>query len=108
MVCAYGSMENQAKEVVAEVEMEWAGVGKKSERREATLREEVEHERKAHENAEKQVDRLESIVDRMGRGELPIHGHTPMAPLQPSDPMDELMMALSPTMAMATKAQRSG
>lgn len=100
--------EKQAKEIVSEIEKEWAGVGEKSERREATLREEVERERKARENAEKRVDHLESVLDRMGRGELPIPGHTPVTPLRSSDPVNEAMMALSPTVAMASKAQRSG
>lgn len=104
--------EKQAKEIVGEIEKEWAGVGERSERREAALREEVEREKKAHEVAEKRADQLESVLERMGRGELPIPGRTtsgtPSRTLGVSDLMTEAMMGLSPTVAMASKAQRSG
>jgi nucleoprotein TPR len=106
--------EKQAKEIVGEIEKEWAGVGERSERRETALREEVERERKARENAEKRAMQLESVLDRMGRGELPIPipgRSTPGTPLRTpgvSDLMTEGMMGLSPTVAMASKAQRSG
>lgn len=104
--------EKQAKEIVGEIEKEWAGVGEKSERREAALREEVEREKKARELTEKRADQLESVLDRMGRGELPIPARsapgTPLRTLGVSDAMTEAMMGLSPTVAMASKAQRSG
>lgn len=104
--------EKQAKEIVGEIEKEWAGVGERSERREAALREDVERERKARENAEKRAIQLESVLDRMGRGELPILGRaTPGTPSRTpgvQDLMTEAMIGLSPTVAMASKAQRSG
>ncbi|KAF8887179.1 hypothetical protein BD779DRAFT_1672932 [Infundibulicybe gibba] len=108
--------EKQAKEIVEGIEREWAGVGERSERREATLRDEVERERKARESAEQRVDQLESVLERMGRGELPvpIRGvsgtpiRTPGTPGMSGDITVDGMMGLSPTVAMASRSQRSG
>ncbi|KAF5382472.1 hypothetical protein D9615_003024 [Tricholomella constricta] len=104
--------EKQAKEIVDGIEREWAGIGEKSERREAALREEVERERKGREIAEKRADQMEAVLDRMGRGELPIPMRgTPSTPLRMSSSTDLVadgMMGLSPTVAMASKAQRTG
>ncbi|KAF8326266.1 hypothetical protein F5887DRAFT_1084625 [Amanita rubescens] len=53
------------------IEKEWAGVGEKAEKREAALKNEVEGERRAREEAEQRVYQLEAVLGHMGRGELP-------------------------------------
>lgn len=103
--------EKQAKEIVDDIEQEWAGAVEKSDRREAALRDEVERERKSRESAEKRVEQMEAVLDRMGRGELPMPARgTPSTPLRTagSDAFADGMMGLSPTVAMASKSQRSG
>ncbi|KAF7348346.1 Protein MLP1 [Mycena sanguinolenta] len=84
--------ENKAKEIVDNIEP-----------REAALREKIENERKAREDAEKRVEQLEEVLERMGRGDLPVPG--PRAAL---DLTTDGMMGLSPTVAMVSKAQKSG
>lgn len=104
--------EKQAKEIVENIEHEWATVGEKAERREAMLKAETERERKGREQAEKRVEQLENLLEKMGRGELPVPGHsvslTPMRASGNQDLLIDGMMGLSPTVAMASKAQRSG
>ncbi|KAJ3503028.1 hypothetical protein NLJ89_g8615 [Agrocybe chaxingu] len=104
--------EKQAKEIVDNIEQEWASVGEKAERRENLLKEEAERERKARQEAEKRLEQLEGVLERMGRGELPVPTRgTPSTPFHgtatPDLTMDG-MMGLSPTVAMASKAQRTG
>ncbi|KAF4577004.1 hypothetical protein EYR36_004990 [Pleurotus pulmonarius] len=112
LVAMMEEREKQAKAIVEGIESEWADVGDKAEKREATLKEEIERERKSREVAEKRVDELETVLDRMNRGELPILGGSPGTPMRtpggPTDPLTQSMMGLSPTVAMASKAQRSG
>ncbi|KAG9227404.1 Protein mlp1 [Pleurotus ostreatus] len=112
LVAMMEEREKQAKAIVEGIESEWADVGEKAEKREATLKEEIERERKSREAAEKRVDELETVLDRMNRGELPILGGSPGTPMRtpggPTDPLTQSMMGLSPTVAMASKAQRSG
>jgi nucleoprotein TPR len=103
--------EKQAKEIVENIEHEWATVGEKAERREAMLKAETERERKGREQAEKRVEQLENLLEKMGRGELPVPGHSvSLTPVRASnqDLLTDGMMGLSPTVAMASKAQRSG
>ncbi|KAF8967178.1 hypothetical protein BDZ97DRAFT_1917117 [Flammula alnicola] len=104
--------EKQAKEIVENIEREWATVGEKAERREAVLKEETERERRGREEAEKRLEQLEGVLERMGRGEFPIPGrNTPSTPMRTpgtSDFMTDGMIGLSPTVAMASKSQRSG
>ncbi|KAJ6621758.1 hypothetical protein B0H10DRAFT_944117 [Mycena sp. CBHHK59/15] len=94
--------EAKAKEIVDSIEREWAGVGEKAERREAELRDEVENERRAREEAEKRTEQLEEVLERMGRGDLPVPA------CRTSDFVADGMMGLSPTVAMVSKAQKSG
>ncbi|KAJ7758135.1 hypothetical protein DFH07DRAFT_772602 [Mycena maculata] len=94
--------ESKAKEIVETIEREWAGVGEKAERREAALRDEVESERRAREEAEKRTEQLEEVLERMGRGDLPVPGPRAL------DAAVDGMMGISPTVAMVSKAQRSG
>lgn len=99
--------EKQAKEIVEGIEREWASVGERAEQREAALRADVEREAKRRDQAEARVEQLENLMQRMGRGELPMPG-TPMRTPGPSDSIADGMMGLSPTVAMASKAQRTG
>ncbi len=101
--------EKEAKDFVSSIEKEWDAVGEKADRRESALRLEVERERKGREDAEKQVERLETVIDRMGRGELPVPGRAPGTPVRGIlDESLDGMMGLSPTVAMASKAQKTG
>lgn len=104
--------EKNAKHVVETIEREWSEIGEKAEGREAALRDEVERERKGREIAEKRAEQMEGLLERVRRGELPIPGHgTPGTPLRaPGTPdiMTDGIIGLSPTVAMASKAQRSG
>ena len=104
--------EKQAKEIVENIEHEWATVGEKAEKREAMLKAETERERKGREQAEKRVEQLENVLERMGRGELPVPGNsvssTPMRGSGNPDLVIDGMMGLSPTVAMASRAQRTG
>jgi nucleoprotein TPR len=104
LVAMMEERETKAKEIVDSIEHEWAGVGEKAERREAALRDEVESEKRAREEAEKRTEQLEEVLERMGRGDLPIPGPGPRA----LDLTADGMMGLSPTVAMVSKAQRSG
>ena len=112
LVAMMEEREQQAKEIVESIEKEWVGVGDKAEKREALLKDEVERERKAREEAEKRVYQLETVLDRMGRGELPAPGRTaPSTPLRTprtSGSVADVVANLSPTVAMASKTQKSG
>ncbi|KAF7966386.1 hypothetical protein HWV62_38881 [Athelia sp. TMB] len=101
--------EARQKESVDAIERDWAGVGERAQRREAALLEEIEREKRAKEEARAKVDQLESVLDKVGRGELPMPGRgLPGTPARTSDHLTEGMMGLSPTVAMASKAQRTG
>jgi nucleoprotein TPR len=112
LVAMMEEREQQAKEIVDSIEKEWVGVGEKAEKREALLKDEAERERKAREEAEKRVYQLETVLDRMGRGELPVPGRsTPSTPLRTprtSNSVADVVANLSPTVAMASKTQKSG
>lgn len=106
--------EKQAKEIVENLEDEWAGVGQKAEAREATLKDEIEKERRRREETEKRAKNLEAVIEGMGRGELPIPGRASLSgtpfrtPGTPGDPFDDGIVGLSPTIAMASRTQKSG
>ncbi|OJA16044.1 hypothetical protein AZE42_05491 [Rhizopogon vesiculosus] len=108
--------EKQAKEIVEGIEREWAGVGERAERREAVLQAEVEKEKRAREEAERKVDQLETVLERMNRGELPIAGRGTPVPGTPATPARNIaqqsgmegMLGLSPTVAMVSRAQKTG
>ncbi|KAF9556729.1 hypothetical protein CPC08DRAFT_75963 [Agrocybe pediades] len=101
--------EKQAKEIVENVEREWATVGEKAERREAVLKEETERERRGREAAEKRLEQLEAVLARIDRG---VAGSAPSTPFKTpgvaSDFLSDGMMGLSPTVAMASRSQRGG
>ncbi|KAF6755929.1 hypothetical protein DFP72DRAFT_895626 [Ephemerocybe angulata] len=98
--------ETQAKEIVENIEHEWATVGEKAERREQLLKQEIERERRGREEAEKRVDNLETVIRRMGHGDLPIPG----TPFRTPGGVASLegMMGISPTVALASKSQKGG
>ncbi|KAF5340774.1 hypothetical protein D9611_007504 [Ephemerocybe angulata] len=98
--------ETQAKEIVENIEHEWATVGEKAERREQVLKQEIERERRGREEAEKRVDNLETVIRRMGHGDLPIPG----TPFRTPGGVASLegMMGISPTVALASKSQKGG
>ncbi|KAG5646523.1 hypothetical protein DXG03_003290 [Asterophora parasitica] len=105
--------EQQAKDIVENIESQWASVAEKSEDKEAAHREEVERERRGRETAEKRADQLEAVLERMGRGELPIppRGGLPSTPLRTpgyGDIATDGISGLSPTVAIASKSQKSG
>ncbi|KAI0647815.1 hypothetical protein C8Q79DRAFT_924901 [Trametes meyenii] len=115
--------EAQAKVIVDGLERDFAGIGDKAERREAVLREEIENQKQRAEEAEKRVEELQAVLDRMDRGEFPIPTlvgspgvpvtpargiSTPVRNGTPSDILTQGMLGLSPTVAMASRAQRGG
>lgn len=114
--------EAQAKAIVDSIERDFAGVGEKAERREAVLREEIEAQKQRAEDAEKRVEELQAVLDRMDRGEFPVPAFagsisapgtpargisTPVRNGSTASP-DLGMFGLSPTVAMASRAQRGG
>lgn len=103
--------EKQAKEIVEGIEREWAGVGDRAERREATLRAEAERERRAREETEKKLEYLETVIEKMNRGELPVAGRCATLPGTPGRSQGaaaDAMLGLSPTVAMVSRVQRGG
>ena len=103
--------EKQAKEIVEGIEREWAGVGDRAEQREATLRAETERERRAREETEKRLEQLETVIEKMYRGELPVAGRgtsLPGTPGRSQDAAADAMFGLSPTVAMVSRVQKGG
>ncbi|KAJ3826801.1 hypothetical protein EV361DRAFT_893712 [Lentinula raphanica] len=105
--------EKQAKDFVENMERDWAGLGERADEREASFKLAIEKEKKAREEAEKKIEHLEKVLDRMGRGELPLPGRgavgTPSRRTSGAfDEMHDGLMGLSPTVAMVSKAQKSG
>ncbi|KAF9651639.1 hypothetical protein BDM02DRAFT_3184386 [Thelephora ganbajun] len=116
--------EQHAKEIVDGLERDWATVDEKAERREMKLRDEIEREAKRADDAEQRVQELERLLRGLDTGDLPAApsisnasgvprtpGSVPSTPVRGSvfvSPGDLGMMGLSPTVAMASRAQRSG
>ncbi|KAL0058021.1 Protein mlp1 [Marasmius tenuissimus] len=96
--------EKQAREIVESIEQDWSGYGAKAESREAELQAELEREIKAREIAEVKVEKLEKVLEKMGRGELPLPGRESMS----GTTEQGAMMGLSPTVAMASRVQKTG
>jgi nucleoprotein TPR len=103
--------EAQSKAIVENVEQEWATVNERVDRREAALRDQMERERSRTEAAEARIEELECL-EKVNRGEFPIPApgsSVPSTPARgPADILTQGMMDLSPTVAMASRAQRSG
>ena len=115
--------EAEARAIVDGLEKDYASVGERADRREAVLREDIENQRQRAEEAERRVAELQAVLDRMDRGEFPIpafggsasNPSTPArgisTPVRGSDTPDipsHGIFGLSPTVAMASRAQRGG
>lgn len=116
--------EQHAKEIVDGLERDWATVGEKAERREMKLKDEIEREAKRADDSEKRVQELERLLRGLDTGDfsaapsISTVGGVPRTPGSvPSTPArgavfaspGELgMTGLSPTVAMASRAQRGG
>ncbi|KAF8265884.1 hypothetical protein EI94DRAFT_1734451 [Lactarius quietus] len=104
--------EAQSKAIVENVEEEWAAVNERADRRESALREQVERERSRTEAAEARIEDLERVLEKVNRGEFPVPAPGTSAPSTPArgstDIMTQGLMSLSPTVAIASRAQRSG
>ena len=104
--------EAQSKAIVENVEQEWATVNERADHREAALLEQVERERSRTEAAEARLEELERVLEKVNRGEFPVPAPGSPLPSTPArgstDILTQGMMDLSPTVAMASRAQRSG
>jgi len=106
--------EKQVKETVENLENEWASVGQKAEAREAALKDEIAKEKRGREQAEKRIKNLETVIEGMGRGELatPARSSLPATPMHipgtPGDLFNDGLGSLSPTIAIASRTQKSG
>ncbi|KAL6308319.1 hypothetical protein BKA93DRAFT_560042 [Sparassis latifolia] len=113
--------EVQAKAIVDGIEKEWADVGDRAEQREAALRDEIENQKQRAEDAEKRMEELQGVLDKMDRGEFPIptvfgvsapstpaRGPSTLSANGTSDLLVQGMMGLSPTVAMASRSQKGG
>ena len=105
--------EAQSKSTVENVEEEWVTVNERAlaDRCEAALLEQVECERSRTEAAEARVEELERVLEKVNRGEFPVPALRSSLPSTPArgstDILMQGMMDLSPTVVMASRAQRS-
>ncbi|KAJ2925786.1 hypothetical protein H1R20_g11316, partial [Candolleomyces eurysporus] len=106
LIAVMEDREKQAKDIVEKIETQWASMGEKTGKREAELQQQIERESRLREEAEKRVDNLETVIHRMGHGELPLPG-TPFRTPGGVDGLDG-MMGISPTVALASRSQRAG
>ena len=116
--------ERHAKEIVDGLERDWAIIGEKAERRETKLKDEIDREVKRADDAEKRIQELERLLQGLDTGDISTApsistagvfprtpGSLPTTPARSNvfaSPGDLGMMGLSPTVAMASRAQRSG
>ena len=117
--------EAQAKAIVEGIEQDYAGISERAGRREAALKDEIEEQRQRAEQAEKRIEELEAVMERLDRGEFPMPSFsaeglqgTPRTPARtPGTPsmmngtpdfLSQSIMGLSPTVAMASRVQRNG
>lgn len=118
--------EAQAKAIVEGIEQDYAGISERAGRREAALKDEIEDQRQRAEQAEKRIEELEAVMERLDRGEFPVPSFsadalqgTPRTPARtPGTPsmmmngtpdfLSQSIMGLSPTVAMASRVQRNG
>ncbi|KAG9309353.1 hypothetical protein JVU11DRAFT_10589 [Chiua virens] len=93
--------EKQAKDIVESAEHEWASIGDRAEQR----------ERHAREEAEKRLEQLEAIMERMHCGELPVTGRgssVPATPGRPSGSASDMMLGLSFIVATVSRVRKGG
>ncbi|KAI1789830.1 hypothetical protein LXA43DRAFT_1062503, partial [Ganoderma leucocontextum] len=126
LVSVMDERDKQAKEIMDNIEKDYEGVNDRAERQGAVLREEIVNQRQREEDAEKRVEELQAVLDRMDRGEFPISAFagsvstpgTPARSISVSTParngspsadfQTRGMFGLSPTVAMASHAQMGG
>ncbi|KAH9035766.1 hypothetical protein EDB85DRAFT_841962 [Lactarius pseudohatsudake] len=104
--------EAQSKTIVENVEQEWEAVNERADRRESALREQVDRERLRTEAAEVRIEELERVLEKVNHGEFPVPAPGTSAPSTPArgstDVLMQSIMSLSPTVAIASRAQRTG
>ncbi|PCH39913.1 hypothetical protein WOLCODRAFT_88363 [Wolfiporia cocos MD-104 SS10] len=127
--------EAQTKSMVDSIENDFAEVTSRAQRREEALQDEVDEQKQRAEQAEKKLAELETVMERINSGEFPMASMSSMAsfasgtgetshstPVRrngaPSmamnatpgtpDLLNQSMMGLSPTVAMVSRAQKSG
>lgn len=104
--------EAQSKAIVENVEQEWAAVNEHADRRESALHEQVERERLRTEAAEARIEELERVLEKVNHGEFPVPAPGTSLPSTPARGSTDIfmqgIMSLSPTVAIASRAQRSG
>ena len=112
LIAMVEAREAQSKAIVENVEQEWATVNERADRREASLLEQIEREKSRTEAAEARVEELERVLEKVNHGEFPVPASGTSLPSTPArgstDILTQGMMGLSPTVAMASRAQRSG
>lgn len=104
--------ERQTKVILDGIEQQFNEEAEKMEARQAALKAETEKEKKGREAAENRIEQLERVLNKMERGELAIPGRGSAVMSTPSrrtsGVVDDGVMGLSPTIAMASKVQKSG
>lgn len=108
LVSVLETREKQAKDIVDGIEKEWEEYTDKTEKEQKALRAEAEREKKAREEADKKLDHLQTVLEKMGQGELPVPGRMPGTPMRGLDESMDGMMGLSPSVAIASRAQKTG
>ena len=101
--------EVQAKQLVAGIEEDWAGLGEKAAVREQELRRELEAEQLRAESLERQLDDTRLVLEKINRGELPVpfgSGPDRIVSSAVEDPTP--LVGLSPGLAMISRMQKSG
>jgi nucleoprotein TPR len=106
LVSMMEAREKQAKEIVDNIERDWTEISERAERREAELRIDLDRHRTAREEAEGEIERLQIVLRKVEGGGLPSSNERAQ-PAQP-DSISDLMVGLSPTIAMVSKAQKGG
>lgn len=107
----YEKIADEAKARVADIENEEEAIRTELAKREESLLAQTERERERAENAERKVEELEEVLQRMQVGEFSMadtsfgRARTPMSP-GPGAGMTSLM--LSPTASIVSKFQRGG
>ncbi|KZT09250.1 uncharacterized protein LAESUDRAFT_545404 [Laetiporus sulphureus 93-53] len=122
LVAKMQEREQATKKIVDEIDRKWNDVNAKAERREAVLREDILEQTQRAEEAEKRAAELDRILHGVEHGEFPMPsfasggqsfstpvrgpGTPSMANIGTPDFLSQSM--LSPTVAMASRAQKGG
>lgn len=116
LITAMEQREIDNKKTVENIERDYDTINERMERRESSLREELEEAKQRAIAAEKKASELQKVMQRLDEGDFPV----PSAPATPvrgpatparngtPDFLTQGMMGLSPTVAMASRAQKGG